>query len=64
MRAAVPMTFDAAGKNKRWEYQGVFAITETWSATFGAESERSRMRTRLAVGRQSERGVPDRQDQR
>lgn len=45
-RAAVPMTFDAAGKNKRWEYQGVFAITETWTATFGAESERSRMRTR------------------
>jgi len=40
------MTFDAAGKNKRWEYQGVFGITETWTATFGAESERSRMRTR------------------
>ncbi len=42
----VPMTFDAAGKNKRWEYQGVFAISEAVSATFGAESERSRMRTR------------------
>lgn len=42
----VPMTFDAAGKNKRWEYQGAFAITDTWTASFGAESENSRMRTR------------------
>lgn len=42
----VPMTFDSAGKNKRWEYQGVFAVTDTWTASFGAESERSRMRTR------------------
>ncbi|NQE61103.1 TonB-dependent siderophore receptor [Caulobacter sp. RHG1] len=45
-RSTVPLTFDAAGKNKRWEYQGVFAISDAWSATFGAESERSRMRTR------------------
>ena len=45
-RPTVPLTFDAAGKNKRWEYQGVFAITESVTATFGAESERSRMRTR------------------
>ncbi|KQV57249.1 MULTISPECIES: TonB-dependent siderophore receptor [unclassified Caulobacter] len=43
---SVPMTFDSAGKNKRWEYQGVFAVTDTWTASFGAESERSRMRTR------------------
>jgi vitamin B12 transporter len=46
VQPTAPMTFDAAGKNKRWEYQGVFALTETISATFGAESERSRMRTR------------------
>jgi vitamin B12 transporter len=45
-RPAVPLTFDAAGKNKRWEYQGVFAITEAVSATFGAETEKARMRTR------------------
>lgn len=42
----VPMTFDAAGKNRRWEYQGVFAVSDAVSATFGAERERSRMRTR------------------
>jgi vitamin B12 transporter len=43
---AVPLTFDSAGKNKRWEYQGAFAISDKWSATFGAESENARMRTR------------------
>lgn len=45
-RPAVPLTFDAAGKNKRFEYQGVFAVSDAITATFGAESERSRMRTR------------------
>lgn len=45
-RPAVPLTFDAVGKNKRFEYQGVFAISDTWTATFGAETERARMRTR------------------
>ncbi len=46
LQPTAPMTFDAAGKNRRWEYQGVFAVTETISATFGAESEKARMRTR------------------
>jgi vitamin B12 transporter len=46
LRPTVPQTFDAAGKNKRWEYQGVFAFTDVFSATFGAESEKARMRTR------------------
>lgn len=41
-----PLTFDAAGKNRRWEYQGVFAINDAWTATFGAEHEKSTMRTR------------------
>jgi vitamin B12 transporter len=41
-----PLTFDAAGKNERWEYQGTFAIREGWTATFGAETENARMRTR------------------
>ena len=45
-RPAAPLTFDAAGKNKRFEYQGVFAISDIWTATFGAETERARMRTR------------------
>jgi vitamin B12 transporter len=45
-RPAVPLTFDAVGKNKRFEYQGVFAISDTWTATFGAETEKARMRTR------------------
>jgi vitamin B12 transporter len=45
-RPTGPITFDAAGKNKRFEYQGVFAISDIWTATFGGESEKSRMRTR------------------
>ncbi len=45
-RLTGPITFDAAGKNKRFEYQGVFAISDIWTATFGGESEKSRMRTR------------------
>jgi len=38
-------TFDSAGKNKRWEYQGSFSIVEGWDATFGAEHEKSSFRT-------------------
>lgn len=49
LRPVQPLTFDAAGKNRRWEYQGVFAFTETFSATFGAESENARMRTRSPI---------------
>nr|WP_295110153.1 TonB-dependent receptor [uncultured Caulobacter sp.] len=45
-RPAAPLTFDAAGKNRRIEYQGVFAVSDTVTATFGAEHEKSRMRTR------------------
>ena len=41
-----PLTFDAKGQNRRWEYQGTFAVTETLNTTFGIESERSEMRTR------------------
>jgi vitamin B12 transporter len=44
-QAVTDKTFDAQGQNKRWEYQGSWAITEGWSATFGAESENSKMRT-------------------
>lgn len=45
-RPTGPITFDAAGKNKRVEYQGVFAISDIVTATFGAETEKARMRSR------------------
>jgi vitamin B12 transporter len=38
----VPETFNANGRNTRFEYQGLFDFTDTLRATFGAESERSR----------------------
>jgi vitamin B12 transporter len=38
-------TFDAVGRNERLEYQGTFDIAEGWQATFGAETEKSRLRT-------------------
>ncbi|HBV11828.1 MAG TPA: TonB-dependent receptor [Brevundimonas sp.] len=40
------LTFDAEGQNRRWEYQGVFAVTEALNATFGVEHEKSEMRSR------------------
>ena len=44
-QAVTTTTFDAAGKNKRWEYQGTFVIVENWSAVFGIENEASSLRT-------------------
>lgn len=44
-RNARPQTFDAAGQNKRLEYQGSFAISEGWTLLFGAENERSEFRS-------------------
>lgn len=41
-----PLTFESAGVNRRWEYQGTFAATEALTAVFGLESESSRMRSR------------------
>jgi len=38
-------TFDAAGRNRRFEYQGTWQVADAWSAVFGAESERASMRT-------------------
>lgn len=43
-QAVTTTTFDAAGENRRFEYQGVWAMSEAWTATFGAESEESEMR--------------------
>lgn len=43
--SAVPQTFDAFGRNKRWEYQGSFEISASSNAVFGLESERSELST-------------------
>lgn len=44
-QAVTTKTFDAAGRNARWEYQGTVQITDAWSGVFGAENERSTFRT-------------------
>ena len=44
-QAVTNITFDARGENKRWEYQGVWAINEAWTATFGGEAEDASMRS-------------------
>jgi len=41
-----PRSFEADGRNKRWEYQGSFAFSDRISAIFGAENERSAFRSR------------------
>lgn len=43
-QAATTLTFDSRGRNRRYEYQGVFDIAQGWNAVFGAEREESRMR--------------------
>ncbi len=43
---ARPQSFEADGKNRRWEYQGSFDLTDRISAIFGAENERSDFRSR------------------
>ena len=39
------LSFDAAGRNERLEYQGSLAIADGLNAIFGAENERSRFRS-------------------
>jgi vitamin B12 transporter len=39
------ITFDAVGRNRRFEYQGSFAVAPGWDLTIGAENERSRFRS-------------------
>jgi vitamin B12 transporter len=43
--STVPTTFDADGRNERWEYQGTLRITERLSTIVGLESERSELST-------------------
>lgn len=44
-QAVTDVTFRASGRNERFEYQGAFKITPEWTAVFGAETEKSKMRT-------------------
>ncbi len=44
--SSVPVTFDATGRNERWEYQGTLALNDSIGAVFGLESERSELDTR------------------
>jgi vitamin B12 transporter len=43
---ARPQSFEADGKNKRWEYQGSFDVSDRITAIFGVENERSSFRSR------------------
>lgn len=43
--SSVPTTFDADGRNERWEYQGTLRITKRVSTIVGLESERSELST-------------------
>lgn len=38
-------SFDGVGRNERFEYQGILDIADGYQASFGAETEKSRMRT-------------------
>ena len=42
---ARPLSTASRGINRRYEYQGSFAIADGWDATFGLEREESRLRT-------------------
>jgi vitamin B12 transporter len=44
--SSVPTTFDATGRNERWEYQGTLALGAALGGAFGVESERSKLNTR------------------
>lgn len=39
----VPTTFDASGRNERWEYQGTLHVTDRITGIVGLESERSEL---------------------
>jgi vitamin B12 transporter len=40
---SVPTTFDANGRNERWEYQGTLRLTDRLTGIVGLESERSEL---------------------
>lgn len=43
--SSVPLTFDAVGRNERWEYQGTLQINDQLTGIIGLESERSELST-------------------
>jgi vitamin B12 transporter len=43
---ARPRSFEADGRNRRWEYQGSFDVSDRIHAIFGVENERSSFRSR------------------
>ena len=47
-QAVTDRTFNSLGRNKRWEYQGSFALAEGWDAVFGAEYEKSSFNSAFA----------------
>lgn len=47
---ARPVSLQAKGENRRWEYQGNIDVTRGISAVFGVENERSRFRSRSPSG--------------
>ncbi len=44
-QAVTTRTFESAGKNKRWEYQGSASVAQGWDVVFGGEHETSAFRT-------------------
>ena len=44
-QAPLDVTFSSYGHNERYEYQGTFDVSESWTAVFGAEREDSHMRS-------------------
>lgn len=43
--SSVPVTFDASGRNERWEYQGTLRLSDRVTGIVGLESERSKLRS-------------------
>lgn len=43
--SSVPQTFDAFGRNQRWEYQGTLQFSDQLTGIIGLESERSELST-------------------
>ncbi|AMN45825.1 hypothetical protein ACG33_01620 [Steroidobacter denitrificans] len=59
-----PKTFDATGRNERWEYQGTLLLNERWDAVFGLESETSQLETISAPSDFDPNPVPMKNDVR
>ena len=56
--SSVPLTFDAFGRNERWEYQGTLRLSDRLTGVIGLESERSDSRPMMPVMRSLSCSVP------